>query len=395
MIKKVCLLVSLCMLMACTSPAFAAVTLKRLGDHPLYRPPLTSEADLRTMIEKRSEHLKTGFTKAGSPEMFEEMMSQMPMAKVEKITIAPGDQFSWMMFRKNGTGPVTVAKDVTWGGAEGFEAYRFYINTSKDRYEFIVPAVCGNLSLKSVNPLPAAVAAPAPQDPVCRQKVSSTTLTCGQIITVDASESTDGDGSITEAVYTLVDNNQQIIAEKRDTEAPFVQEFKIPCDAPSYTITTVVYDNSGAQSKPDDCREAISLVERKGGPLVDVGYAHQFDPGNYAFARVGYEYPLAEQLSVIGMIGGFGHFEGDDGESAFIADLLLNYTLNEKMFVGGGVGYWSGDDGNLDLIVNAGYLVNEQPGGMKTSVFLEGRCEADELVSSYATRLGIGLRFQF
>jgi hypothetical protein len=42
-----------------------------------------------------------------------------------------------------------------------------------------------------------------------------------------------------------------------------------------------------------------------------------------------------------------------------------------------------------------GYQVHESAGGLKTSLFFEGRCEADELVSSLATRLGMGVRFQF
>ena len=53
------------------------------------------------------------------------------------------------------------------------------------------------------------------------------------------------------------------------------------------------------------------------------------------------------------------------------------------------------EDANADIILNMGYLVHEKQGGMKTSLFLEGRCQADELVSSYATRIGMGLRFQF
>ena len=81
--------------------------------------------------------------------------------------------------------------------------------------------------------------------------------------------------------------------------------------------------------------------------------------------------------------------------AVFTADALLNYYFNEKLFVGGGLGFWSGNDGKVDLIVNTGYLIHEKPGVLKTSIFVEGRCEIDELVSSNASRLGAGLRFQF
>jgi hypothetical protein len=120
-----------------------------------------------------------------------------------------------------------------------------------------------------------------------------------------------------------------------------------------------------------------------------------FDPATYAFGRVGYEYPFAERWSAMGFIGGFIRFEGDDYGDAFIADALLNYYITEKMFVGGGVGLWAGDETQADLILNVGYLIHENPGVMKTSLFIEGRCEADNLTSSNSTRLGAGVRFQF
>ena len=97
----------------------------------------------------------------------------------------------------------------------------------------------------------------------------------------------------------------------------------------------------------------------------------------------------------MGLVGGFIRFDGDDGGDAFVADALLDYYLTEKMFIGGGVGFWSGNDGKADLILNTGYLVYENPDVMKISIFVEGRCEADDLISSDATRVGAGLRFQF
>ena len=64
--KKLLLLLGLCLVMTCASSAFAAVTLKRMGDHPFCRPPLTSEADLRALVERKSADLQAGFVKAGS-----------------------------------------------------------------------------------------------------------------------------------------------------------------------------------------------------------------------------------------------------------------------------------------------------------------------------------------
>ncbi|MDP3479823.1 MAG: hypothetical protein Q8R88_08630, partial [Desulfoprunum sp.] len=160
--KKLFLLVGVCLVVACASSAFAAVTLKRLGDHPCYRPPLTSEADLRAMVEKHSADLQVGFAKAGYPEMFPEFLAQFPTAKVESIKVAPGERLGWMLFRKKGTGPITAVKDVTWGGEAAFDAFSFYIDKDGQRYQFIVPTACGNLSLRNIGPVPA----PVNQDPV-------------------------------------------------------------------------------------------------------------------------------------------------------------------------------------------------------------------------------------
>ena len=317
--KKLLLLVGVCLVMTCASPAFAAVTLKHLGNHPFYRPAMTSETDLRTMVKKQSTDLQTGFAKSGYSELFPDFMAQFPTAKVEFIKVAPGEQFSWMLFRKKTSSPVSVLKDVTWGGKASFDAYRFSIDKNGQRYEFIVPAICGNLSLRNISRIPEPVVPVAP----------------------------------------------------------------------------VVIENKGAQAKSAEIAQTVTVDQHKGGPVADIGFAYQFDPASYVFARGGYEFFLTENLSAMGLVGGFARVDGYDGGSAFTADALLNYYLTEKMFVGAGVGFWTGEDDNIDLIVNMGYLIYEKPGKMKTSLFVEGRCEADDLIASQATRLGVGLRFQF
>jgi hypothetical protein len=313
--KKLILLLGVCLVAACASSTFAAETLKRLGTHP-FSPPMTTEAELRTMVQNSNAELQKGFAMAGYPDLFVEFMAQFPTAAIDSIRIAPGERLDWMLFKKNGTGPVKVIKDVTWGGDAAFDAFRFSIDKDGQRYEFIVPAVCGNMSLRNVGMIPV-----------------------------------------------------------KPAVVPVKPEPAAVAPAP-------------VQQEPE------TVAERRGGPVVDVGYAHQFDPADYIFARVGYEYFLTDQLSVMGLVGGFVRFDGDDGGDAFTADALLNYYLTKKMFIGGGVGYWSDDD-EIDLILNVGYLIYENPGVFKTSLFIEGRCQADDLVSSEASRLGAGLRFQF
>lgn len=393
MAKKLILLLGVCLLVVCASSAFAAVTLKRLGDHPFYPQPMTSEADLRGMVEQQGADLQDGFAKAGNAELYPEFMAQFPTAKIETIQVAPGERFDWMLFKNKGTRKVKALKDVTWGGDAAFDAYSFHIDMAGQRYEFIVPAVCGNLALRTMGPVPAKV----DNAPTCIMTLSSTEVKCGKTITVDATGSTDSDGTISEVVFQLLDGSNQVVAEQVDKEAPFVQDLAVPCESSQYTVKTVVIDNYGNQSSPAECTQTVMVVKHKGGPVIDVGVAHQFDPATYVFGRVGYEYPFADKWSVLGFIGGFAEVDEDDneGDSAFTADALVNYYFNEKLFAGGGIGYWSGHDGELDLIVNMGYLVYEKPGSFKTSLFVEGRCFAEELISSSASRLGLGVRFHF
>ena len=100
------------------------------------------------------------------------------------------------------------------------------------------------------------------------------------------------------------------------------------------------------------------------GWLLDAGYHYQADPAHYLFVRGGRQYPLDENLSLIGMLGVAPKIEGDDGKTAFLADLLLSYSW-DKLFLAGGIGAWltGGDsdldteDNDLDLIVELGYQI--------------------------------------
>lgn len=311
MIKsKWAVLLFACLVVSYASAASASMTLRQVGISPFYKPPLKSEADLRTLVKTRAAELKTGFAKAGYPELYPTFMEQFPTVPIEATTVKPGETMKWMLFKKKGNGPVKVAKDVTWGGKTSLAVYRFYITKDEKKYEFVVPGKCGNVALKDVAVIPPP-AKPLPPPP--------------------------------------------------------------PVEKP------------------------VTVVPKKGGFLADVGYAHQFDPGNYVFGRVGYEYPLTDKIYVLGMIGGYGHVEGHDGEGAFIADAILEYRWT-RLYVGLGGGYWSGDGGKMDVIADLGYRLSLDESSVlsKTSIFLEARSPVDELDSIRDNgQMGIGLRYKF
>ena len=158
-----------CLVLSFASTASAAMTLKKVGISPFYRPPLKSEADLRTLVKTKGADLKAGFSKVGNAELYSAFEEQFPTVKIEAIKIQKGETMQWMLFKKKGKGPVAVAKDVTWGGKAPLDAYRFYIIKDQKRYEFVVPYECGNVALKDVTAIaspPPPPVVPPPEKPV-------------------------------------------------------------------------------------------------------------------------------------------------------------------------------------------------------------------------------------
>ncbi|MCI5145709.1 MAG: hypothetical protein D3923_09300 [Candidatus Electrothrix sp. AR3] len=139
--------------------------------------------------------------------------------------------------------------------------------------------------------------------------------------------------------------------------------------------------------------------------VTDLGYLRQSDPADYFLIRFGLEYQIAENLSLLSMIGGAPHLDGTDGKEALLVDFLLQYDwFRSPLFVGVGLGGWitDGDDDletentDLDVIVNLGARLFGDPNASNTSLFFEARSGLDEFdsLSEYG-RFGAGLRFRF
>ncbi len=77
----------------------------------------------------------------------------------------PGTTFKWMAANKKGV--PTAQRDRIWAGKEAFAGYEMFVTADGSKYQIVVPKVCCNFSLASVEALPApapkpVVAAPAP-----------------------------------------------------------------------------------------------------------------------------------------------------------------------------------------------------------------------------------------
>ena len=339
--RKLFFVLIICLFWSFATYAFAASTLERVGVNPFYRPPLTSEADLGALVKNQGTLISNGFDKAGYPDLYPAFSEQFASAKIDSIKVSPGETFQWMLFRKKGTGPVVVTKDVTWGGAGKLDAYRFYIDNKGKRYEFVVLNACGNFSLKNITMIP------APMPPIAEKAA-------------------------------VVPPAPMPAAPQKAAVVP-----PAPMPAPP----------EKAAAEPP---APVPPPKRLGGPVLDAGFIYQFDPADYLFARIGYEFPLFDKLSLLAFVGGASRINGEDGGSSFTADAILDYHWWNRLSFGVGAGYWSDDGGQVDLIANLGILVFGNPDSFNGTLFLEGRSDVDELDRlHYGGRLGLGIRFRF
>lgn len=147
------------------------------------------------------------------------------------------------------------------------------------------------------------------------------------------------------------------------------------------------------QAAPKD--QEVAVTSPPGHLIADVGVMYQSDPATYLLFRVGYDYRLRDNFSILGMIGFAPVIHGDDDTNSGLVDLTGIYHY-KRMYLGAGVGFWySSDDERVDFILNAGYKIWERD-QRNVSLFIEGRSAFDEFdeLDKYG-RIGAGLRFQF
>lgn len=382
----------------------SATALMEIGRSPFYQPALKSTDELLAMLRSRVSEVKKGFALAGRSDLFEPFMDQVGKAEIKKVEFQKGSHFQWMFFKKNGKGEVRIAKDVTWANHKTFPGFQFDILHNGTRTTFVVPLGCGNVALMAENRVPEVVKAPVVKPnkaPVCSMLVSPTRGFCGEVVTVDARNSADADGSVARMKITVVDDGGKVIGEKVVDGPGLVGEVALPCG--KSTVKVTVTDDKGTDAASAQCVAELSGIKRL-RLIGDVGYYRQFDPGHYLFGRVGGEYRFNENWSVLGLLGGAWLYEGRDGANAFMADVLGEYKFASRYFVDLGVGGWitGGDDdletenSQLDLVAAVGARVYGEPEGFNTSVFVEVRSAFDELDGLYDYgRFGLGVRFRF
>jgi hypothetical protein len=435
--RKLFLVLILCLLGGFLSSAFAASTLKRVNANPFYRPPLTSEAELKEMVKSQNILIKKGFAKAGYPNLYRAFSQQFPSATIDSIKVSPGETFKWMFFRKKGTGPVIITKDVTWGGSGPLDVYRFYIDMKGNRYEFAVLKACGNFALKNIIKIPMAKT-PATSGKAPAVSVAPSPSASGKAATVapalmPGATASGAAGGAAGSTAPMPGTSADRAATGPTARIPGTMDSgaagstaQMPGAADSGAAGSTAQmpgaDTAAAGSTAPvpgaaDSGAAGSMapmpgtVERgtaasamttstdkfPGSTVVDVGFSYQNDPASYLFVRMGYEFPLFDKLSLMAYLGGYFRIHGYEGGTAVIADAMLDYHWWNRLSFGLGAGYWwTGNDGQMDLIANVGVLVFGKPDSFNSTLFLEARSKANELENLHDQgRFGLGIRFRF
>jgi len=189
----------------------------------------------------------------------------------------------------------------------------------------------------STNPCAAQVAVNAP--PICSLKTPC--VSCidyvKKPIALDASGSTDVDGKVVKADFTITDQAGNVVDKYMASAPPFVCN-KTFMKAGSYAVTVVVTDDFGAVSEP--CRVVLDVTRIKrdyfsvgGGPLIAKGTYT-----TYLFAQVDYfRWITPNKWDFTLAAGGAVVLRDSPWKSIFLADALINYHPT-PFFIGAGVG---------------------------------------------------------
>jgi hypothetical protein len=390
------------LLLVSVSVANAATTLVEIGRSPFHQPPLKTKEDLVKMLQAKNPEVAKGFALAGRSDLYEPFMDQITKTKIDLVQFPKGSKFEWMFYKKKGKGTVRIVKDVTWGNDKPFPGFQFPIEKAGIRYTFVIPLGCGNVALMGESKIPEVAAAPPPPNkpPQCGMTVTPAKTFCGENVTVDARTSTDPDGEIAKMTIAFVDESGKVVSQKVVEGKTLMSEVAVPCG--TNTLKVTVADNKGLEATSPACAVQVTGTNRMRF-IGDLGYYRQFDPSNYVFGRVGMEYKLTDQFALLGLLGWAPEVHGKDGASAFLADLLAEYSFS-RYFVDLGVGGWitngdsdlDGENSQLDLIAGFGAMVYGEPEKFNASLFLEVRSAFDEM-SDFADfgRVGLGVRFRF
>jgi len=334
----------------------AAENVTRLGQHPFYKSKDIQPGDLKIIAVDKAGDVKMGFEEAGNGDLVFAFLEQIQKADVQTVELNPGDGLQWMLFKKGKK--VQVLKDVVWAGKKPLVAYDFTIFRDGKLYEFIVPKICGNVSLKNVTEAPA---------PVCALTVSPEQVEIGQPVKIDVC----GSQNALKSTVIIKDSAGTIIKTLDLTPENCTAEVTFD-KIDEYTISDIAEGQYAMKSNP--CEVIVKMLEVVApvvAPVVEKKNPLQFliegGPGllkgtytGMVWARGGLVFNFVpDSLDFILSVGGGIPLKGAPWKSFLMGNALLNLHLGEA-YVAGGLGFSTKDcdrvdkKGGIDLVGEVG-----------------------------------------
>lgn len=352
--KVIFLLLIFCFMFTVT----AEERVTRLGQHPFYKSRDLKAEDLKVISLDKAGEVKQGFEMAGNGELVFAFLEQIQKADVQTVELNPGDTVKWMLFKKGRK--VQVKNDMVWAGKKPMAAYTFTIFREGNLYEFIVPKICGNISLKNVTEVPA---------PTCVLNVEPAEAVLGTPLKIDLCKSQ----NVVKSEVTVTDASGAVIKTIALTPENCTAELNLD-KVGEYTVTAVVWGQYEMKS-PAGCEVVVKVLEPAPvvAPVVPVAKASPLHflveggpgllKGTYTgmfWARAGVLFNLVQDsLDAIFTLGGGVPIKGDPWKSFFMGNALLNVHAGPA-YVAGGLGFSTKDcdrefkKGGIDLVGELG-----------------------------------------
>ena len=148
--KKCVLFVIGVFVLFCMGAQAETKKLRNIGQYKLVdiQNDMPTEDVFRTLVEKFSADIQNGFSLAGYSNLSGSFIDKVKQSAYTEKELAVGDRMVWMLFRSGGE--VKVIHDLEWAGNGPLPVYSFSVVNENNRYEFIMPKACGNISLQRV-----------------------------------------------------------------------------------------------------------------------------------------------------------------------------------------------------------------------------------------------------
>ena len=124
--------------------------LRQIGNYKLMniKNDLPAEELMKIIVENYSGDIQTGFSIAGYNDLSLPFIDQIKQSNFEAKKLNVGEKMMWMLFRSGNK--VKAVHDLEWAGSGPLDVYSFSVMRGDNRYEFIMPKTCGNISLMKI-----------------------------------------------------------------------------------------------------------------------------------------------------------------------------------------------------------------------------------------------------